>query len=109
MWYFLAIVIVSVIEYIGDVNFKFFAREGLSKYLITGLAAYGIMISFVIKLLRQSNVVYLNGIWDSTSSIIESILAMVVLGERLTNTTQYAGLIFSILGTVLLNVGKIPY
>ena len=102
------IILISLIEYIGDSNFKFYAREPKKKNLIIGVLAYIILISLLIHILKYTNVLYLNGTWDGISAIIESILAYVLLKERLANPTQYLGLLLIISGIVALNIGPIP-
>jgi multidrug transporter EmrE-like cation transporter len=102
------IFIASILEYFGDSNFKFYARTGADRYLAYGLAAYLAMIYVLIQVLKISNVMYMNLSWDAISAIIETVLAYVLLGERLSNGYQIGGFVLIIMGIVLLNVGAIP-
>jgi multidrug transporter EmrE-like cation transporter len=104
----LLIVIASTIEYFGDSNFKFFARSNQVKFLGLGLGYYLLLILFLIYILKYANVIYANLIWDGSSAIIESILAYILLGERLNGTIQYMGGIFILIGMGALNYGAIP-
>lgn len=106
---FFLIVLVSLIEYVGDASLKEYARKNKMHSLILGIVAYSILIYGIIEILRQTNVIYMNTMWDSTSALIETILAMVFLGETLSNGIQYYGLAMIVSGIFLLNVGKIPY
>lgn len=47
--------------------------------------------------------------WDGVSAIIESILAILLLKEKLYNPIQYFGLFLIISGIFVLNIGPIPY
>lgn len=96
-------------EIFGDFQLKFFARGGGLLNLGGGMAGYLGVIYFLIKCFRVSNVLYVNGIWDGASAILESLAAYFILGERLSSWHQYAGLGMIILGILIMRVGKIPY
>jgi multidrug transporter EmrE-like cation transporter len=104
----LHIILLSIAEIFGDFKLKNYARNKQSTDLINGIIGYAFVIFFLIKSLEHYNVLYVNGIWDGLSAIIESIAAYYILGERLTNDKQYFGLIFIIFGIVLFNFGKAP-
>jgi len=104
----LNIILLSIAEIFGDLKLKSFARYKQNNDLFSGIIGYGFVILFLIKSLEESNVLYVNGLWDGISAIIESIAAYYILGERLTNNTQYFGLIFIIFGIILFNFGKAP-
>ena len=79
--------------------------------LMATLAGYVGIVYFLIRSLRVGNVLYVNGMWDGVSAILESIAAYVLLGERLTTPMQYMGLVAIIGGIFMLHApdGKIPY
>jgi multidrug transporter EmrE-like cation transporter len=52
---------------------------------------------------------YVNGMWDGLSGIIETLAAYFILGERLTAWHQYLGLVLITVGLFLLHSRKIPY
>lgn len=103
-----SIILISIIEFIGDSNFKIFARTNDYTSLIIGSIAYIVLVAFLVITLRLSNVIYVNGLWDGVSALIESLLAYLVLKETLSNGYQYAGLGLVIVGIFFLNLGKIP-
>lgn len=105
---FLLIVLISVIEYIGDSNFKIYTRTNNKFNLYLGISIYLIMIGFVISALRSANVAYVNGMWDGTSALIETLLAFILLHESFSNNIQYLGLLLIICGIFALNYGPIP-
>jgi len=106
--FFIVILFASLLEYLGDSNFKFYARSGESQYLAYGSGAYIIMVWVLIRILKQSNVMYMNMLWDATSIIMETVLAYLLLGETLDNKYQMAGFIAILAGIILMNVGNIP-
>jgi multidrug transporter EmrE-like cation transporter len=100
------IFIMSFIEIIGDFSYKFFAYTDKIKYLIIGFISYIGVQYFLIKSLKNSSVLYVNGMWDGISGLLESIASIVLLGEKLSDTTQYLGLFFIIIGIVLLKSNR---
>jgi len=108
MIFIFLIALLSLSEYIGDSNFKLYARSGQLNHLGMGLVAYAVMISFLIKALSRSNLIYTNGMWDGVSAVITTILAFLLLGERLNSIQQWIGIGMIIGGIFALHVGKIP-
>jgi len=104
----LNIIYLSLAEIFGDFKLKDYARKGSSKNLILGLIGYAFVIYFLIKCLKTGNVLYVNGMWDGISCILESIAAYIILGERFNNKKQYLGLLLIIAGLFLLRSGGIP-
>jgi multidrug transporter EmrE-like cation transporter len=108
MNFFLLIVALSILEFFGDASFKIFTKSGSNLFLLGGVASYIAMMFGLIYVLKFSNVSYMNLQWDGMSAIIETTLAFILLGETLSNSTQYLGAFSVILGVILLNFGKIP-
>jgi multidrug transporter EmrE-like cation transporter len=96
------IVALSVVEIFGDFNLRWYAQSNQISYLIYGIVGYAGVIFYLIKCLRSENVLYVNGMWDGVSGLIESLAAFAVLGDRLEKTHQYIGLIMVIAGIYLL-------
>lgn len=96
----------STVEIIGDFGLKQYANDGGIKYLGIGILGYIGVMSLLVVSLQNSSVLLVNNGWDAMSSIIESIAAYVILGERFDNYLQYLGIVFIILGLYLL---KIPW
>uniref|UniRef100_A0A6C0I0U2 EamA domain-containing protein n=1 Tax=viral metagenome TaxID=1070528 RepID=A0A6C0I0U2_9ZZZZ len=94
----------SIIEIIGDVALKEYANDKGLSYLGLGIAGYiGVVIMLVVSL-QDSTLLMVNNGWDGTSSLLESIYAYVVLGERFDNYLQYFGVFFIIVGLYLLKI-----
>jgi multidrug transporter EmrE-like cation transporter len=101
----------SLSEIVGDFGFKSFARGGGLSAFAQGTVGYVGIIYFLIRSLRVGNVLYVNGMWDGVSAVLESVAAYVLFGERLTNPIQYVGLVVVIAGIFMLHApdGAIPY
>jgi len=106
--FILTIIILSFFEFIGDSNFKFFARTNHKQHLYIGLVAYMVMIFLLISSLKRGNIIFTNGMWDGISAIVTTVAAFVLFKERLSNAFQWGGLVLIIVGCVLLSVGEIP-
>jgi LPXTG-motif cell wall-anchored protein len=105
----LNILMLSLFEILGDFQFKFFARQGKLANFGGGLVGYSGVIYFLIAALKQGNVLWVNGMWDGISGVIESLAAFFILGERFNNWFQYLGLAMITTGLVLLRKGGITH
>jgi multidrug transporter EmrE-like cation transporter len=91
-------------ELLGDVALKEYANDKGEMYLGIGILGYiGVIIMLIINL-QGSTILMVNNGWDGTSSLIESIYAYVVLGERFDNYLQYIGAGSIIIGLYLLKI-----
>jgi LPXTG-motif cell wall-anchored protein len=105
----LNILMLSLFEILGDFQFKFFARQGKLANFGGGLVGYSGVIYFLIAALKQGNILWVNGMWDGVSGVIESLAAFFILGERFNNWFQYLGLAMITTGLVLLRKGGITH
>lgn len=94
--------LLSLAEIVGDFGFKDFARTGATSGFAQGSVGYMGVIFFLIKSLAQGNVLYVNGMWDGMSAIVESLAAYVILGERFNNPMQYLAIALIISGIFML-------
>lgn len=106
--YLFLIILANIFEFTSDASFKFFARTNEISYLYSGVIANFFIMYLLYLLLKISNLVYMNALWEGTGLIFESFFAFILLGEVLSNNYQYFGLFFTILGMTLMNIGKIP-
>lgn len=96
----------ALIEIVGDYGLKEYANKGGWYYLATGLIGYvGVIILLIISL-QGSTILLVNNAWDGASSILGSLFAFFILGERFDNYLQYVGICMIIGGMLLL---KIPW
>ncbi len=99
----------SVAEIFGDFKFKDFARHGGSSNFLQGTLGYVGVVYFLIRSLRTGNVMYVNGMWDGVSAVMETLAAYLILGERLKTPWQYGGLVLIIGGLFMLHSGGVVY
>ena len=88
----------TLCEIIGDFGYQEFANKGGLLSFTTGTLGYVGVVYFLIKSLQGSTILFVNAAWDGISAIIESIAAMIILGERLDDIYQYLGLVLIITG-----------
>jgi multidrug transporter EmrE-like cation transporter len=94
----------SIIEIVGDVALKEYANDKGFMYLGVGILGYiGVVILLIISL-QDSTVLLVNNAWDGTSSLLESLYAFFILGERFENYFQYFGVVFILIGLYLLKI-----
>lgn len=96
----------SSIEIVGDFALKEYANKGGLSNLAIGICGYIGVVGMLIVSLQNSTILMVNGAWDGVSTIIESLAAYFILGERFDNYLQYFGLVLIVIGLYLL---KIPW
>jgi multidrug transporter EmrE-like cation transporter len=97
----------SLSEIVGDFGFKAFARAGKSIDFGQGILGYVGVIYFLIRSFRVGNVMYVNGMWDGMSTLLETLAAYIFLGERLNSVWQYIGIVLLVGGLLLVRMGGI--
>jgi multidrug transporter EmrE-like cation transporter len=105
----LNVVWASLSEIVGDFGFKEFARQGTSKGFLQGSLGYVGVIFFLIQSLKGGNILYVNGVWDGISGILESLAAYFILGERFNHPMQWVALVMISLGLFLLRYYGVSY
>ena len=92
----------TVSEIIGDFGFQNYAKTANVNGALQGGFGYVGVVFFLIRSLGASNIMWINGMWDGISGIVETIAAYFILGERLDSWLQYLGIVFIAFGLVLL-------
>jgi multidrug transporter EmrE-like cation transporter len=100
------LVLLSIVEIFGDFALEAYANHGVILGLFWGIIGYIGVVYFLIKSLAGSTVLYVNGMWDGISALLESIAAFIILGERLNSSKQYLGLFLIIIGLFFLKRDK---
>ena len=94
----------TLTEIVGDVALKSYANDQGIGYLGVGIAGYIGVVIFLIMSLQGSTILLVNNAWDGTSSLLESLYAYFILGERFNNYLQYVGVVFIMAGLYLLKI-----
>ena len=99
---FIYLILLSIFEIFGDFSLENYAHTSNLNSLFYGSSFYVGVVFFLIKSLKNSTILYVNGMWDGMSALLESLAAFIFLGERLNNINQYIGLILIIVGLFFL-------
>ena len=91
-------------EIVGDFGFEKYADTGSMSGLTQGFAGYAGVIWFLIKSLKGANVMWVNGMWDGVSGLLETLAAYLILGNRLEGS-QYLGIALIVAGLFFLKRG----
>ena len=102
---FLDILTLSIVEIFGDFNLVWYTQTNQIGFLYKGIIGYIGVVYFLIRALRGGNLLYVNGMWDSLSTVFNSIAAFVLLGDRLKTNSQYMGLFLIVIGIYMLKDG----
>lgn len=89
-------------EILGDFALKEYAKQSLMSSLFIGIFGYIGVIVFLIRSLRQSQILYVNAMWDGWSALIESLAAIILLGERFDDPRKYFGVALIVAGIFFL-------
>jgi multidrug transporter EmrE-like cation transporter len=101
---YLGIGALCLTEIIGDFGYKEFANKGGLKNFAVGTMGYIGVIYFLIMSLQGSQVLLVNAAWDGLSALIETIAAIVILGERFNDPWKYVGIILIVTGLFFLKL-----
>jgi len=98
------IVGLSLIEIVGDYGLKQYANDKGLGFLGVGLAGYMGVVWALIMSLQGSTLLLVNSAWDGISTLLGSMFAFFILGERFDNYLQYLGVVLIIVGLFLLKI-----
>jgi len=98
------ILLLSLMEIIGDFGYKEFANKGGIKSFAIGTCGYIGVIYFLIISLQGSQILLVNAAWDGLSALIESIAAIYVLGEGFDDPLKYLGIVLIVTGLFFLKM-----
>ena len=91
-------------EIIGDFGYKKFADQGGILNFTIGTSGYIGVIYFLIRSLQGSQVLLVNAAWDGLSALIESIAAIILLGEKFDDPWKYFGIFLIVIGLFFLKL-----
>ena len=93
-----------LIEIVGDFGFQKFANDGGLVPFLVGVGGYIGVVYFLIRSLQGSQILLVNVVWDGLSALLETIAAIVILGEYFEDPYKYVGLCLIILGLFFLKI-----
>ena len=97
--------VLCVAEIVGDFGFQQFANKGggIGSFMV-GLGGYIATIYLLIIALQGSSILLVNAAWDGVSAVLESLAAIIILGERFDDWEQWLGLAMIIGGLFFLKM-----
>ena len=101
---FIDIGALTVCEIVGDFGYQYFANSGGILPFAVGTSGYIGVVYYLIRSLQGSSILLVNGAWDGMSAIIESLAAIILLGQRFDSIYQYLGLALIITGMFFLKI-----
>ena len=93
-----------ITEIIGDFGFQKFANAGGIMPFTVGITGYIGVIYFLIRSLQGSQILLVNAVWDGLSALVETLAAMIILGEYFEDPYKYLGIGLIILGLFFLRL-----
>jgi multidrug transporter EmrE-like cation transporter len=103
---FMNVIFLSIVEIFGDFQLEKYAHTNQIENLAGGVVGYIGVVYFLIQSLRQSNILYVNLMWDGVSSLVNTIAAMTILGERFESMEHIIGGVLIIAGLILIKLKK---
>ena len=103
---FMNVIFISIVEIFGDFELEKYAHTNNIEHLARGITGYAAVVYFLVQSLRQSNILYVNLMWDGVSSLINTIAAMTILGERFESMEHIIGGVLIIAGLILIKWKK---
>jgi multidrug transporter EmrE-like cation transporter len=95
----------SLAEIFGNVNFKMFAESNSGRHLIGGVFGYIAVMYFLVQSFMSANMLWVGAMWEGMITVIGSLVAYFVLGERFTSPVQYVGLALGLLAMLMVHYG----
>jgi len=93
-----------ITEIIGDFGFQKFANSGGLSSFCVGVGGYIGVIYYLIRSLQGSQILLVNAVWDGLSALIESVAAIIFLGEYFTDPFKYIGIVLIIIGLMFVRL-----
>lgn len=97
------LIALSIVEIVGDFSLERYANFGGAKFFGLGAVSYAGVVYLLVQALRGSNILYINNMWDGISSIVETLAAYFILGERFQHPRQYIGVLLIVVGLFVLH------
>jgi multidrug transporter EmrE-like cation transporter len=101
---YVEILALCLTEIIGDFGYKEFANKGGIQNFCVGTVGYIGLIYYLIRSLQGSTILLVNAAWDGLSALLESIAAIIILGEKFDDPYKYIGIGLIILGLFFLKL-----
>jgi multidrug transporter EmrE-like cation transporter len=96
------VLILSLFEIFGDFQFQEYVNTNNYQPLLFGILGYIGVVVYLIKSLRNINILYVNLLWDGSSAIVETLAAIFILGQSFKSYTHIVGALLIISGIYII-------
>jgi multidrug transporter EmrE-like cation transporter len=76
--------------------------------MIGGLVGYIGVVYFLVLSFSSESLLYVSAMWEGMITVLGALVAYFFLGERFSSPVQYLGIIFGLLGMIMVHMGGIP-
>jgi multidrug transporter EmrE-like cation transporter len=102
------ILLMSLAETFGNVHFKWFAKSQAQTHMIGGLVGYiGVVYFLVQSFSSAESLLYVSAMWEGMITVLGALVAYFFLGERFSSPVQYLGIIFGLVGMIMVHMGGV--
>lgn len=99
------ILMMSLAETFGNVHFKWFAKSNQHHHLLGGLVGYIGVMYFLIQSFSSESLMYVSAMWEGMITVLGALVAYFFLGERFSSPVQYLGIVFGLMGMLMVHAG----
>jgi hypothetical protein len=99
------IMMMSLAETFGNVHFKWFAKSQAHHHLLGGVMGYVGVMYYLVQSFSSSSLMYVSAMWEGMITVLGALVAYFFLGERFTSPVQYLGIVFGLLGMMMVHGG----
>ena len=100
-----SILMMSLAETFGNVHFKWFAKSQAHHHMIGGVVGYVGVMYFLIQSFSMESLMYVSAMWEGMITVMGALVAYFFLGERFSSPVQYMGIVFGLLGMIMVHAG----
>jgi multidrug transporter EmrE-like cation transporter len=99
------IMLMSLAETFGNVHFKWFAKSQAHHHLLGGVMGYVGVMYYLVQSFSSSSLMYVSAMWEGMITVLGALVAYFFLGERFSSPIQYLGIVFGLLGMIMVHGG----
>jgi multidrug transporter EmrE-like cation transporter len=99
----LNVLLMTVAELFGNAHLKWFAENGKKHHLGVGVAAWLVVLLFLVHTLKSQSMMWTCIMWEAMIVLGGAITAYVVFGEKFTHWIQWLGVLFALGAAVCIN------
>jgi len=99
----LNVLLMTIAELFGNAHLKWFAENGKKHHAILGLAAWLVVLVFLVETLKGQSMMWTCIMWEAMIVLGGAITAYIVFGEKFSHWVQWLGVLFALGAAVCIN------